>query len=87
VAGIKDLEWTQRALAAKGLHDPWLRNEVWRYKHWPGYGKSAMITLARGFKYAAAAMIVTVGVDQLLGISASKHHGANGHHESSEHHN
>ena len=25
IDGIKDLEWTQKALAEKGLKDPWLR--------------------------------------------------------------
>ena len=25
IEGIKDLEWTQKALADKGLKDPWLR--------------------------------------------------------------
>jgi len=43
------------------------------------------VTLFRGFKYAAAAMVVTIAVDQLLGISKSKeHHGSaaghGGHH-------
>jgi len=27
VDGIKDLEWTRNSLAAKGLHDPWLRSD------------------------------------------------------------
>ena len=26
------LEETQKRLSQKGLHDPWLRNEVWKYK-------------------------------------------------------
>jgi len=87
IDGIKELEWTQRSLAAKGLRDPWLRNEVWRYKYWPGFGKNALMTFFRGFKYAAAAMIVTIAVDQVLGISKSKqHHGGEHHEEESGHH-
>jgi len=82
VDGIKDLEWTRSQLAAKGLRDPWLRNEVWRYKYWPGFAKMGAITLFRGFKYAAAAMVLTIAVDQVLGISKSKqHHGTAAHDE------
>lgn len=79
VDGIKDLEWTRNSLAAKGLKDPWLRNEVWRYQQWPGFGKSALITVGRGFKLAAAAMVVTIAVDTMFGISSSGH-GDHGHH-------
>jgi len=85
IDGIKDLEWTRNSLASKGLHDPWLRNEVWRYKYWPGFGKSAVETVFRGFKYAAAAMIVTIAVDQLLGISKSKQHHGDAHHNDEGH--
>jgi len=85
VDGIKDLEWTRKALADKGLRDPWLRNEVWRYSNWPGFGRSAFMTISRGFKYAAAAMVVTIAVDQVLGISKSKqHHHEGGHKEGEE---
>jgi len=81
VDGIKSLEWTRNQLAAEGLRDPWLRNEVWRYKHWPGFAKMGVVTLFRGFKYAAVAMVLTIAVDQLLGISKSKqHHAPGGHH-------
>jgi len=86
VEGIKDLEWTRDSLAAKGLRDPWLRNEVWRYKYWPGFGKAMVTTMFRGFKYAAVAMIITIAADQLLGISKSKQHHGNGEHGSDEHH-
>jgi len=63
------------------------RNEVWRYKYWPGFGRNAMTNVFRGFKYALAAMVVTVAIDQAFGISKSKHHHA-GHHEDhhGEHH-
>jgi len=32
IDGIKELEWTQKMLAAKGLRDPWLRY-VFRQPH------------------------------------------------------
>ena len=41
----------QERLAAKGLKDPWLRNEVWRYdmrEHLVDYGERIRWTLARG---------------------------------------
>jgi NADH dehydrogenase (ubiquinone) 1 beta subcomplex subunit 3 len=88
VDGIKDLEWTRKALAEKGLKDPWLRNEVWRYQNWPGFGRSALINFGRGFKWAFAAMVVTVAIDQAFGISKSKHqqhHGDGGHGDAGHH--
>jgi len=87
IDGIKQLEWTRDSLAEKGLRDPWLRNEVWRYEDWPGYGRSMISILTRGLKYAAAAMVVTIAVDQILGISRSKqHHGEHHGEEHGEHH-
>jgi NADH dehydrogenase (ubiquinone) 1 beta subcomplex subunit 3 len=83
VDGIKHLEWTRTKLADKGLKDPWLRNEVWRYQNWRGFGGEALANVARGFKWALGAMIITIAVDQVLGISKAKraaHHGG-GHDE------
>jgi len=80
VEGIKSLEWTREKLAAEGLRDPWLRNEVWRYQHWPGFAKMGALTLFRGFKYAAVAMVLTIAVDQMFGISKSKQHHTSGDH-------
>jgi hypothetical protein len=37
-----------------------------------------MFNLFRGFKWAFAAMAITIAVDQAFGISKSKHH--HGHH-------
>ncbi|XP_033728502.1 uncharacterized protein LOC117317719 [Pecten maximus] len=32
INGIKGLEEHKKALAAEGLKDPWIRNEVWRFR-------------------------------------------------------
>lgn len=84
IDGIKQLEWTQKELAKRGLKDPWLRNEVWRYQNWPGVGRSFFSNLFRGFKWAFAAMVVTVAVDQAFGISRSQQH-HHGHHGDDHH--
>jgi len=80
IDGIKELEWVQNELAKKGLKDPWIRNEVWRFQQWPGFNKNFVTMFFRGFKWAAAGMALTIGVDQVLGISKSK----NAHHD--DHH-
>merc|ERR1712025_710658 len=69
IDGIKELEWVQSELAKKGLKDPWLRNEVWRYQNWPGHNKGMSATIFRGFKYAAGLMVLTIGADLAFGIS------------------
>ncbi|KAK2163517.1 hypothetical protein LSH36_78g00035 [Paralvinella palmiformis] len=49
------------------------KNEVWRYKSWDGFGKSALITLGRGLKYAVVAMAVTIAIDKAFGLHNSQH--------------
>ncbi|XP_014668670.1 PREDICTED: NADH dehydrogenase [ubiquinone] 1 beta subcomplex subunit 3-like [Priapulus caudatus] len=61
VADAPKLAEVEQMLASKGLKDPWLRNEVWRYH--PGYGTPKhrfMLTFFRGFKYGFAAFVLTV---------------------------
>jgi len=41
----------------------------------------ALSNFGRGFKWAFAAMVVTVAVDQALGISKSKHDHHHHHHQ------
>merc|ERR1711893_68316 len=77
--GIKEIEWTQRNLAAKGLKDPWARNEVWKYKQWPGYYGAAKITIFRGFKVALLAMGATVVLDYMLGLGLGGRRYMKGH--------
>ncbi|KAM8934563.1 NADH dehydrogenase [ubiquinone] 1 beta subcomplex subunit 3 [Pelodytes ibericus] len=60
------LEQVQERLARRGLRDPWLRNEAWRYMG--GYAKPVTFThvLARGFKWGFAAFVVALGVEYAL---------------------
>merc|ERR1712050_337376 len=62
VEGIAPLEKTQRMLAAHGLKDPLIRNEVWRYspENWQPLGKVAFQSITRGFKYGFAAFVATM---------------------------
>ncbi|XP_071104216.1 NADH dehydrogenase [ubiquinone] 1 beta subcomplex subunit 3-like [Haliotis cracherodii] len=62
VEGIKELEQLQSLLAARGLKDPWIRNEVWRYHpdNFQGVGRAAMKSVGRGFKWAFPAVVVTL---------------------------
>ncbi|XP_030760051.1 NADH dehydrogenase [ubiquinone] 1 beta subcomplex subunit 3 [Sitophilus oryzae] len=75
---------TQQALAAQGLKDPWLRNEVWRYdpKHF-GTERSRVISLVgRGFKLGFGAFVLTiVGTAVYDKLYPSEHgHGHGGDH-------
>uniref|UniRef100_A0AAY5L769 NADH dehydrogenase [ubiquinone] 1 beta subcomplex subunit 3 n=2 Tax=Esox lucius TaxID=8010 RepID=A0AAY5L769_ESOLU len=60
------LEFTQQRLAARGLKDPWARNEAWRFMG----GFSRPITLGdvllRGFKWGFAAFAVALAVEYTL---------------------
>lgn len=57
------LEVTQQRLAARGLKDPWLRNEAWRYMG--GYAKPVTVKslVFRGFNWGLAAFIISLGVE------------------------
>ncbi|KAL8599391.1 hypothetical protein ACOMHN_031876 [Nucella lapillus] len=68
IDGISELEQTQRMLAARGLKDPWLRNEVWRFskENYGGQYRNAAVSLGRGLKWALAAMAVTILVDKFV---------------------
>ncbi|XP_005070665.1 NADH dehydrogenase [ubiquinone] 1 beta subcomplex subunit 3 [Mesocricetus auratus] len=60
------LETVQKKLAARGLRDPWARNEAWRYMG--GFAENITITnvLLKGFKWGSAAFVVAIGVEYLL---------------------
>jgi hypothetical protein len=49
------------------------RNEAWHYQHFTSKGASARLTFFRGFKWAAAAMVITIAVDQFFGFHKSDH--------------
>ncbi|XP_034559537.1 NADH dehydrogenase [ubiquinone] 1 beta subcomplex subunit 3 [Notolabrus celidotus] len=57
------MEFTQQRLAARGLKDPWARNEVWRYKG--GFARAVTLSdvLLKGFKWGFAAFAVALAVE------------------------
>ncbi|XP_014779736.1 NADH dehydrogenase [ubiquinone] 1 beta subcomplex subunit 3 [Octopus bimaculoides] len=62
------LQILEKRLASHGLKDPWIRNEVWRYhkKNWNPVMVNLRSSALCGFKYAFAAMVVTVLAEKLL---------------------
>ncbi|XP_066476579.1 NADH dehydrogenase [ubiquinone] 1 beta subcomplex subunit 3 [Tiliqua scincoides] len=60
------LQNVQERLAQRGLRDPWLRNEAWRYSG--GYAKPAtfMDVIGKGFKWGFAAFVVAIAVEYAL---------------------
>ncbi|KAL0967031.1 hypothetical protein UPYG_G00303690 [Umbra pygmaea] len=60
------LEFTQRRLAARGLSDPWARNEAWRFMG--GFSQPVTLgnVLLRGFKWGFAAFAVALAVEYTL---------------------
>ncbi|KOB67607.1 putative NADH dehydrogenase [Operophtera brumata] len=79
--GIPQLEQLEKALCEKGLKDPWIRNEAWRYH--PGFGtkwQRANKTFFRGLPLGLGLAILTVGLERVLGGSDGGHgHGHDGH--------
>ncbi|CAB3364277.1 Hypothetical predicted protein [Cloeon dipterum] len=76
VDGVPELMRVKTALAAKGLRDPWLRNEVWRYD--PSFGTTKQriqLTFFRGFKYGLGLALITVAIEKLLELRNPHHHG------------
>ncbi|KAG5871533.1 hypothetical protein JTB14_023958 [Gonioctena quinquepunctata] len=84
VADVPELVATQKALAAQGLKDPWLRNEVWRYdpKEWGTEKTRLRPVFLRGFKYGFGAFLLTIAGTALYDrMYPSEHgHGHGDHH-------
>ncbi|XP_017881847.1 NADH dehydrogenase [ubiquinone] 1 beta subcomplex subunit 3 [Ceratina calcarata] len=75
VEEVPELMKLREELAEKGLKDPWLRNEVWRYKAFPGTNVSRAVRgLTRGFLVGIPAFLITIGVEQAFGISYAPSH-------------
>ncbi|XP_059055913.1 NADH dehydrogenase [ubiquinone] 1 beta subcomplex subunit 3 [Achroia grisella] len=78
IQGIPQLEELEQALAKKGLRDPWIRNEAWRYH--PGFGtkwQRARKVFFRGFGIGLGLTVVAVGAEKLL--SGGDKHGHDEH--------
>ncbi|KAI5703627.1 NADH dehydrogenase [ubiquinone] 1 beta subcomplex subunit 3 [Diaphorina citri] len=77
------LQNVERALAAKGLKDPWLRNHIWRYppeypiQHW----KRAMNNSFYGFKWGLVMFAGTLVIEYTYKFISppSDHHGGKHH--------
>jgi len=82
VENAPELIRVQEALARKGLKDPWLRNEVWRYekKEWGTVKSRWQSSIFRGFKYGVAAFVVTVAIEKGLELVNPPKDGHHGHH-------
>ncbi|XP_072948205.1 NADH dehydrogenase [ubiquinone] 1 beta subcomplex subunit 3 [Epargyreus clarus] len=81
VQGIPQLEELEKALAKKGLKDPWIRNETWRYH--PGFGtrfQRARKVFFRGFPLGLALTVATVGLRKMFGSDDHHGHGHDGDH-------
>lgn len=82
VSDIPELVAVENALAAKGLKDPWLRNEVWRYdrKIFGTESSRVKALIFRGFKTGFAAFVVTMIGTEIYNRTYPSNHG-NGHDE------
>ncbi|XP_049629269.1 NADH dehydrogenase [ubiquinone] 1 beta subcomplex subunit 3 [Suncus etruscus] len=59
------LENIQERLAARGLRDPWARNEAWRYMGGFAHNVSFVGAILKGFKWGFAAFVVAVGAEYM----------------------
>uniref|UniRef100_A0A182JK70 Protein aurora borealis n=2 Tax=Anopheles atroparvus TaxID=41427 RepID=A0A182JK70_ANOAO len=78
IADAPELVEVERALARRGLKDPWLRNEVWRYnvKQFSTHRSRLITFLFKGFPVGFAAFVATIGLEYALGVD---YHGGHGH--------
>ncbi|GLH07811.1 hypothetical protein R5R35_000651 [Gryllus longicercus] len=81
VENVPVLMQVKEALAQKGLKDPWMRNEVWRYdtKQFGSTLPNLRSFLFRGFKYGFAAFVVTIVAEKLWEKSHPSHGHGHGH--------
>jgi len=83
VEDVPELMAVKRVLAAKGLKDPWLRNEVWKY-NFKGRGTPRQIfrkLFGRGMLVGLALGAVSAGLEKFY-YSRQDHghgHGDEGH--------
>ena len=70
------LETVQKKLAARGLRDPWARNEAWRYMGGFAGNITFPSVILKGFKWGFAAFVVALGAEYFLDSQNGdkKHH-------------
>ncbi|XP_069108193.1 uncharacterized protein [Argopecten irradians] len=59
IDGIKGLEEYKRVLDSKGLKDPWIRNEVWRFRYVAPTSKAGYMRLV-GYAAITGAVLVFI---------------------------
>lgn len=57
------MDLTKQRLAARGLKDPWARNEAWRYKGGFSHAVTLPEVIFKGFKWGFAAFAVALAVE------------------------
>jgi len=83
VEDVPELMAVKRVLGARGLKDPWLRNEVWKYTV-KGRGSTKQIfrkVLGRGFFVGLVAGAITAGLEKVWMAKMYPHH----HHDDEGH--
>ncbi|XP_014289799.1 NADH dehydrogenase [ubiquinone] 1 beta subcomplex subunit 3 [Halyomorpha halys] len=82
VADAPEILNIQEVLASKGLKDPWLRNEVWRFREseWGTHRGRFTTFFLRGFKYGFAAFLVTIAIEKAIDVIGKKKGGGHGGH-------
>ncbi|XP_031616730.1 NADH dehydrogenase [ubiquinone] 1 beta subcomplex subunit 3 [Contarinia nasturtii] len=82
VEKISELRNYQNELAKRGLKDPWIRNEVWRYnqKVW-GNPRLRMIKfIFTGFPLGAACAAATIAYEEYFEVYKDHRHDEHAHH-------
>lgn len=85
VENVPQLKRVQEKLAAQGLKDPWLRNEVWRFQqNEPVTWKRNLRAATRGMRLGIPAFLITIAIEQYFGIDYG--HGHHENHNDGGHH-
>uniref|UniRef100_A0A224XXW3 NADH dehydrogenase [ubiquinone] 1 beta subcomplex subunit 3 n=1 Tax=Panstrongylus lignarius TaxID=156445 RepID=A0A224XXW3_9HEMI len=81
VEDAPELVKVRNLLEKKGLKDPWLRNEVWRYseKEWGTPKQRFQTFFFRGIKWGFAAFLATIAVETAVNAISKKRGGSGDH--------
>ncbi|KAK9511284.1 hypothetical protein O3M35_005865 [Rhynocoris fuscipes] len=74
VEDVPELVKLRDVMSQKGLRDPWLRNEVWRFneKEWGTHSQRLKTFFFRGIGWGFAAFVVTIAVETAMKKMSSK---------------
>lgn len=82
VEDAPELVKLREKLAAKGLKDPWIRNQVWRFTFADKNPRANWILrdlFTYGWKFWVPMVAITIGVETFLGIDYHPHGHGHGH--------